>query len=256
MTKETHETSTPGRHTVAGNLRPLTLSDALFIFSVAILGGLLVFIIALGAVRAGADKHTALSLVILLLTVHGLMVLGVQAWWLRRRRISWQQLGLRRPTPRLLHLLWQIPVLLVSIALINMGFFVLTGRAESPDDAPNSDGWLANIGPDFFHPAMWAMVLLLITLLVPLWEEVLLRGVLYQSLRNRGWHLSLVILVSSLVFAIMHLAPPLLPYYLALGIGLGLLRAFHDNLWAPFIAHATLNFLVSGTVILALVGSV
>lgn len=47
--------------------------------------------------------------------------------------------------------------------------------------------------------------------------------------------------VQLLVFALCHGVPILLPYLLALGICLALLREFHGNLWGSFALHMTIN---------------
>lgn len=58
---------------------------------------------------------------------------------------------------------------------------------------------------------------------------------------------------SSLLFAVAHGAPVLLPYMVTLGLCLGLISAFHRNIWASIIAHTTLNASVSVRVIASVV---
>ncbi len=82
----------------------------------------------------------------------------------------------------------------------------------------------------------WALV----TILVALGEEAILRGALFDRFRQLGGPLSAV-LATSLVFAVMH-APlygwHVVPLDLAVGLGLGGLRLVTRGIAAPAAAHA------------------
>ncbi|GAA1547811.1 hypothetical protein GCM10009691_22830 [Brevibacterium picturae] len=47
--------------------------------------------------------------------------------------------------------------------------------------------------------------------------------------------------ISAAIFALCHGVPILLPYMLALGLCLALLRVFHGNLWGPLGLHIAIN---------------
>lgn len=78
------------------------------------------------------------------------------------------------------------------------------------------------------------------TVLAPLFEEVLFRGVLLPVV-GRRWGVSAGILVSALVFALAHLSLSEAPPLLALGIGLGWLRWSSGRLFSTVLMHSLWN---------------
>lgn len=193
----------------------------------------------------GAGDHV-LALVALVLPVHGLAVLAVLHLGLRRAGTGWGELGFRRPTAHLWHLLWQLPVLLAA-ALGVQALVLLPLGAEPPvDDA------LADLAADV-GPGLVVGVLLAVVVLAPLWEEALFRGVVLGGLRRR-WPLAVAVVVSAAAFAALHGVPALLPYLFTVGVGLALLREVHRTLWASVLAHAGNNALASASVLAVLLG--
>jgi|GEM_PF-184085 len=85
------------------------------------------------------------------------------------------------------------------------------------------------------------MVLLVMGVLPGLCEETLMRGYIYRSFRSYGpWT---AIVVSAVLFGIMHLDPfRLLPAAL-IGLYLGILLWRSGSIWVPIVAHAVNNSL-------------
>lgn len=107
--------------------------------------------------------------------------------------------------------------------------------------------WLANGG----WPAI-CLVLLLASVVAPLVEETLFRGLLYRHLRETTtrWRVSLSVLfsaaISSFVFAAMHPQGWLgIPPLMTLAVCFCLAREWRQSLLAPMTAHAVNNFVVT-----------
>jgi membrane protease YdiL (CAAX protease family) len=74
----------------------------------------------------------------------------------------------------------------------------------------------------------------------PIGEELLFRGLIYRQLRQR-FGIATALWVSSLLFAVMHVAPTQLPQYLVLGMGFALAYEWAGSLWASIILHGLWN---------------
>ncbi len=85
---------------------------------------------------------------------------------------------------------------------------------------------------------MWPILTAL--LLAPLFEELLCRGVLLESLRSR-YGVITAWLGSSLFFAIIHLQPTMIINAFVLALWLGYLCLKCRSLWAPMVLHAFNN---------------
>lgn len=96
-------------------------------------------------------------------------------------------------------------------------------------------------------PAIRVLLAVLMVCVAPLVEELIFRGVLLSGLMQRmqaGW----AILVSALVFGLMHLADfgfvwYAIPALAGLGVVLAWLRLRSGSLWPAVVAHATNNAL-------------
>ena len=194
----------------------------------------------------GAREH-ALTVLALTLPLHSLAVLAVVHACLRRSGTGWGELGFRRPTARLLHLLWQVPALLVVVLFVQGLTFLVLGEVRTSGDGALEDV-TAGAGPVTVLAVLVAAVVL-----VPVWEEAVFRGVLQGGLRRR-WPVWAAVAGSAALFAVCHGIPLLLPYLLALGVGLGVLREVHRTLWAPVLAHGCVNALASASLLGALLG--
>lgn len=193
-----------------------------------------------------AAREHVLTLLALSLPLHSLAVLATLHAGLRRAGTGWGELGFRRPTAQLLHLLWQLPVLLL-VALVVQALVLLPLGAGAPVDDGLADV-AAGVGP-----GLVLAILLTVVVLAPLWEEAIFRGVLHGGLRRR-WPVGVAVLVSAAAFAAVHGVPVLLPYLFTVGVGLAVLREVHRTLWASVLAHAGNNALASASVLGVLLG--
>jgi membrane protease YdiL (CAAX protease family) len=99
------------------------------------------------------------------------------------------------------------------------------------------------LGPYSGNPAGLAWAVLNICIQPAVFEEIAFRGMILGSLLHLLEQRD-AIMVSGLMFAILHLSVPSLPHLLVLGLVLGWLRARTKSLFPGMALHFTHNFLV------------
>ncbi|MCI9071736.1 MAG: CPBP family intramembrane metalloprotease [Lachnospiraceae bacterium] len=101
------------------------------------------------------------------------------------------------------------------------------------------DNTVAGLSPHILQIPLWGM-LLGIAVYAPFAEELAFRGVIYQSYRQQGnrWR---ALLLSSLLFGLMHMNLNQACYAFVIGIALALLVEATDSMIPAFIAHACVN---------------
>lgn len=227
------------------HLVPFSITDGVVLVLWSLLGQLLVGLIVgiglqLAGVRVGELGGASLGAVTVV--VQSLVLAGALAWLAGRGHLTWRLAGSRRPSGR--HVLHGVgggvAAFLTSTAIILTGD-ALVGPLEQPGQALLETEMLA--GP--------ALVLTVVaaSLLAPLLEETIFRGVLFQALGRRvGWVAGMV--VSAAVFAVVHVEVVLplglgsIVYGLGLlGVGAVLALVFHRSrsLVAAMVAHAVFN---------------
>ncbi len=90
------------------------------------------------------------------------------------------------------------------------------------------------------------LLIFVFLILAPLLEEMVLRGYLFKSWRQTRLGLTGTLLVTSVLFTLMHWGQYGLIQYVflfALSILLGLARERTDSLWVPIVLHSANNFL-------------
>lgn len=88
----------------------------------------------------------------------------------------------------------------------------------------------------------WPLLIIGVVILGPLFEELLLRGLLFGSLRHiADEHISIAI--SAGVFALMHLqySLPVMLLILPMGVALGYARVRSGSIWVPVVIHMLNN---------------
>lgn len=221
----------------------ITAVVATVIVTIFVFGTLLLLALSVPAVRAGLPAAISLSI-----WAHALLVLTAVVLIARRDGVPPEGLGFVRPGRRLLHLLWQIPITITVLLVVQGVAFAVMSRTPLPDGGGGLDSLLANAGP-----ATAILGFLGIAILAPLWEETVFRGMIFGTVHARRGTAAAV-LVSATVFAVVHGIPILLPYLITLGLALGMLRAFHRNLWGPLVLHATINSIAAASLLAAVLG--
>ncbi len=114
--------------------------------------------------------------------------------------------------------------------------------------------------PDSYGRGGWAVLALVVA--APIFEELLFRGVLLESLRVR-YGIIAAWVISSLLFGIVHLVPAVAVNAAVMGLVLGFAYVSTGSIWAPVILHFINNsisylLLVAGygdTTVIQMVGS-
>ena len=178
----------------------------------------------------------------LALTIGGMSMATVLLmwWWMKRTHLSWSSLGFKPLSWRILHVTWQAPLVLLSALLVQVVF------AAAVNVSP-SEFSLDTAALEVSLPGTIVLLVAMIVL-VPVWEEMVFRGVILNAFKRR-FTPSLALIMAAGVFAIAHVAFPVFPYLFTLGLGLGLVYAFHRNIWASIIVHVFVNFLASAAAV-------
>lgn len=92
-------------------------------------------------------------------------------------------------------------------------------------------------------PALAVVIFLHVWLVAPLCEEMLYRGLLWGAMERLRWSQLHVFLLSTAVFAIVHLEPARTMLLLVIAVPIGLARLVTGRLTASVIVHQVNNFL-------------
>lgn len=173
-----------------------------------------------------------------------LLILGLMVGVPRRG-----DLGLRLPA-RWGRMIGLIVAVFLLYLVLSSGLGQLIGIGEQKDDLPAKlgakDSAIAGI-----------VIALCVTVLAPIGEEILLRGVIYPGLRNSlrrispGWlAIGGAALIDGLIFGALHAGGSkaiFLPILALFGALLCLLYQFSGSLYAPILLHATNNTVAIAT---------
>jgi len=96
--------------------------------------------------------------------------------------------------------------------------------------------------------SMLTMIFLLVVI-APLFEEFFARGIMYDALKPYGT--GMAILISSLLFGLMHGSLYMLFYTTAYGLALGYIRYATGSLFTVTILHAIVNSIGAGALLLS-----
>lgn len=179
--------------------------------------------------------------------MQGVAMLGsVWLFGLRRRKISWEEIGFRSISwPWVLAslgLFMLLRVLVTVIGAVLHAFGITSNQAAAL--APSSVTWLTALAG-----------IALAGMFVPIAEEVFFRGVLYRWLRDK-WGVAIGAIVSSLIFALAHGEPATIIGVFPLGIVLALVFEKSKSLWPPIIIHAANNTFAIGLLYVLLAAGV
>lgn len=130
------------------------------------------------------------------------------------------------------HLLWQVPLVILAAGVAAAIVGPLLGISPS-DNTSAADG----------RGVMVVVSLACYLLLAPLAEEIVFRRLLMGYL-DRSVPAFASVILSSLLFGVVHIAPPVIVYATFLGMGCALVTRFHNSLRAGFIVHLVNNVAV------------
>jgi len=130
------------------------------------------------------------------------------------------------------HLLWQVPLVILAAGVAAAIVGPLLGISPS-DNTSAADG----------RGVMVVVSLACYLLLAPLAEEIVFRRLLMGYL-DRSVPAFASVILSSLLFGVAHIAPPVIVYATFLGMGCALVTRFHNSLRAGFIVHLVNNVVV------------
>lgn len=162
------------------------------------------------------------------------IVLGVP-WLVKKRKTTKEELGLQR-WPRWMDIVWTPAGLIVYLILTAALMYAAMQLLTFVDYTQTQENGFSQIA------SQWEYILAFISLVIiaPVAEEVLFRGYLFGKLRKYVpiWA---SILVTSLVFAVVHGQWNVGIDVFALSIVLCLLRVVTGSLWASILLHALKN---------------
>jgi len=150
-------------------------------------------------------------------------------YYLKHRGIG---LGFLRLGGRGWHWLWQVPLVILAAGVAAAIVGPLLGISPS-DNTSAADG----------RGVMVVVSLACYLLLAPLAEEIVFRRLLMGYL-DRSVPAFASVILSSLLFGVAHIAPPVIVYATFLGMGCALVTRFHNSLRAGFIVHLVNNVVV------------
>ena len=159
---------------------------------------------------------------------------GVYIFGLRRLQYTWKDLGFIRINNKWLLLTITISFVVIPISgLITVLVMMALGLPlENPQlefIIPQDITWLGGLG-----------LLLFGGIAVPIAEEVFFRGVLYRWVRER-WGIFIGVMVSSLIFGLIHIDIAVASTAFILGIILALVYEYSKSLWTAILIHAINN---------------
>lgn len=173
---------------------------------------------------------------VLLVVAIAVPTAGVLAY-LKRRGIP---LGFAPLGAKGWHLLWQVPCAIALAGACAAVVGPLLG-IEPKGASSTSEG-----GGIFMVLSLAAYLLL-----APFLEEIVFRRILLGYFETR-MPAAMSVVLSSLIFGALHVAPPVIVYATFLGIGCALATRWHQSLWAGLIVHMCNNVLVQLIAVAAL----
>lgn len=190
-------------------------------------------------------KNYAITIISLVLFIQALLWLFFVNFAKNKNNLTWKDLWFKTINSRQFHLLWQIPLMFFCLIISQVIIFNLFWWENIVKNDASGVAWLQKNWWLF----IWIILFISASFLIPLFEEILFRGFLYNKLKEIRW-IYIAAFISALAFMLFHVAPFLFLYMFVLGLYLAWLFEFHKNIWAPIIAHMTLNTTVTLIIIL------
>lgn len=175
------------------------------------------------------------------LLIGGELLLLIPVWWLgiRKYNLSWNSLGLRSFKPEMLALGCGFMVLSWALNVVYSLFLSIFSLTIQPDFSLLFTDTSSALG-----------VMIGGAIVAPVVEEIIFRGFIFASLRERfGWKMSA--LVSSLLFAAIHFQLTAFLPIVILGLIFAYLYERSGSIWPAIIMHLTSNAIALSAALLA-----
>jgi membrane protease YdiL (CAAX protease family) len=128
-------------------------------------------------------------------------------------------------------------------------FFLISLASRSLDTGVEIQRFLEPVVFETPHNIISALIMVFILVLVaPVVEEFLVRGIMYDVLKPYGN--GVAIIITSLLFGLMHGSLQMLFYTTALGFALGYVRYATDSLFVVTVLHMLVNAVAAGVLFL------
>ena len=148
-----------------------------------------------------------------------------------RKRGYTETIWVRRP--------WRRRGLARSLLTQSIQMFVDMGMQETALGVDvREQTWVVSLARE--NPGGLRLLTPWIVLIAPITEEIFFRGYSFPFLFRRAGAVT-GYLVSTVLFALMHLHPPMLPVYLFYGLLFAYLYSRTSRLLTPVVAHCTIN---------------
>lgn len=192
-------------------------------------------------VRDGAST-TALFILVLL---GSSVVMGIGMWAFVVSPLGgrWDLIGWRPPARSMWNLLWQIPLVIVSALIVQISV-IAPFTSEEPADGAVGDVLVGTSLP------VVAIAVVLICGVVPVWEELFFRGVVFGMIRTQLGRWGGAALAGC-VFALVHLVAVGFPYLAVVGFSLCIMAEWYRSVVPGMILHSVNNALVAITLLTA-----
>ncbi len=178
------------------------------------------------------------------------ILIPIYVFYLKHSRRQDQRQLLLEPL-RLKDTLLAVAMMIGALGVTNIWFAVLTRLGDGiPAIGKLLDDYEKQATA--FTPAVGYFWLILgISVMAPVVEELLFRGIIQGELRKvmPEW---IAIIAQAVIFALFHMQPVQITYVFLPGLLLGLAYYWSKSIWVPIIMHISFNFI--GSVMPALIG--
>lgn len=222
---------------------PFTVLDSGLMVVWTLLAQVVVALVAtvVGVLDLGTDlSDQPVNVLSVTIVGQSLTLVGVMAYLQARGALSWRLLGPVRP--RLRHVWWGAGLGMTGLLMVVV-LGAMINQFFGPFDAPEQFALQVS------DASVLVLMLSIVTAVVmaPLVEELVFRGMLFQSIRSR-LGLSAAIVIQALVFAYIHIevvgSPPAIVGLVALGLWFAAIFHRVGSLVVAISAHAFYNLAV------------
>lgn len=226
---------------------PLSIADMLLLIILGLGSARVLLPVVAGLLGIGGDLNTIPIAKILFLlgfqtALLFVVVYLVVVFW---RGVSWRDLGFI-PMPEKWGLR-AVGIAFVCVPLVGLVAWLQQQIIGQEFRNPQ----LELIAPPSFSWGAYLGTLVVAAGIAPLAEEVLFRGVLYRWLRERIG-VGLALILSAVLFSLVHGVPALIPAITVLGLILGWVYERTQSIWTPIIVHGVYNASVTTFLYVAL----